>query len=283
MRRSWLLNAALLAAVAALAAFIYLKPSQDKSGIFPLSVLKADAITKLRLERAARPPVVLEKTGGQWFITAPIAARADTLQVQSMLAILDTGAPSRLAATDLARFDLDRPVARLTLDAQTFSFGMINTVAREQYVMTGNAVYPVALRFGAALPYDVTQLISKQLFSDGEVPVAFELGNFVIKRIEGKWIKTSSDDANPAAALSQDDLHRWVDNWRLASAVRVTPHTTSRALDKIRIKLEDGAELTLGVIQREPELVLLRSDLGLQYSFFADAAKRLLAPPAAKP
>jgi len=277
MRRSWLINAALLAAVAALAAFVYLKPSHDETGTFPLSTLKADEITLLRLEHASRPQIVLEKTNGQWLITAPIAARADPLQVQRLLAILDARAPTRLAAAELARFDLDRPVARLTAGTQIFSFGTINTVAREQYVLTGNTVYPVGLRYGAALPTDVTQIISKQLFADGEVPVIFEFSNFTVRRVDGKWIVTPANSSD--ATLSQDDLHRWVDNWRLASAVRVVPHTTSGALDKVKVGLENGTELTLGIMQREPGLVLLRPDLGLQYSFLADAAKRLLAPP----
>lgn len=277
MTRSWLLNAALLAVVAALAAFIYLKPKHDESGTFPLSTLKADKITQLRLERAARPPVVLEKTGGQWLITAPIAARADPLQVQRLLAIVDARTSSRIAATDLARFDLDRPVARLTVDSQTFSFGTINTVAREQYVLTGNTVYPVELRYGAALPADVTQLISKQLFADGEVPVVFEFSDFAVRTADGKWTVT------PAPAdLSQDDINRWVDDWRLASALRVEPHGKGKAMGKIKVEFKDGRKLTLGIMQREPELVLLRPDQNLQYSFFAQTAKRLLSPPGQK-
>lgn len=280
MRRSWLLNAALLAAVAALAAFVYFKPKHEESATFPLSALKADEITLLRIERRSRPQIVLEKKGGQWLITAPITARADPHQVQRLLAVLDARAASRLAATDLARFDLDRPAALVTADTQAFGFGLINAVAREQYVLTGNAVYPIALSYGAALPADVTQMISKQLFADSEVPVAFEFGGFAVRRVAGKWTVAAAGSASADAMPSQDDLHRWVDDWRLASAVRVSPRAaTSRERETVKIKLESGAELTLGVIQREPELVLVRPDLGLQYSFFADAAKRLLAPP----
>jgi len=45
--------------------------------------------------------------------------------------------------------------------------------------------------------------------------------------------------------------------------------------------LKGGAELALGLLAREPELVLLRADEKLQYHFRADAAKRLLSPPGA--
>jgi hypothetical protein len=43
--------------------------------------------------------------------------------------------------------------------------------------------------------------------------------------------------------------------------------------------LTGGAELALGLLAREPELVLRRADEKLQYHFRADAAKRLLSPP----
>ena len=40
---------------------------------------------------------------------------------------------------------------------------------------------------------------------------------------------------------------------------------------------------TFGVLQREPQFVLARDDQEFEYLFVADAAKRLLAPPAARP
>jgi hypothetical protein len=51
--------------------------------------------------------------------------------------------------------------------------------------------------------------------------------------------------------------------------------------DEIRIQLKTGGGFTLGVLSREPELVLARSDEKLEYRFRAELAKRLLFPPAA--
>jgi len=95
-------------------------------------------------------------------------------------------------------------------------------------------------------------------------------------------VSLSPSLAPRAADLSQDDFIRWVDEWRLASALRVEPVPAARARDEIRIRLRNGGELTLGVISREPELVLARSDEKLQYRFGAGLAKRLLSPPAAR-
>jgi len=277
MKKSWWINAVLLIAVGALGWFAYLKPRSDEPVTYPLSTLTAGEAGKIRLERAGQAPVVIEKKGDLWFLTAPVAAPAEPFQVQRLLAILDARASGRLAATDLARFDLDRPMARLTLNSQTFSFGTVSTVAREQYVLTGDAVYTVEPRYGAALPTDFTQLIRRQLFAGGEVPVGFQFSDFTVNSADGKWVVTPTP-----ANLSQDDINRWVDDWRLASALRVEPYAKGEASDEIKIEFKGGGKLTLGILQREPELVLLRPDQNLQYSFFAQTAKRLLSPPGLK-
>lgn len=278
MKKSWLVNAVLLIVVVALGWLVYLKPRSDEPVTYPLSALKAGEVGKIHLERTGRTPVVLEKKTGLWFITAPLAAPAEPLQVQRLLAILDARASNRLGASDLARFDLDRPAARLTIDAQSFSFGTVGTTAREQYVLTGDAVYTVGLGYGAALPADFTQLIRRQLFADGEVPVRFEFSDFAVNNTDAKWIVTPM----PSAELSQDDINRWVNDWRLASAVRVEPSGKSKMMGEIKVEFKDGRKLTLGILQREPELVLLRPDQNLQYSFFAQTAKHLLSPPGLK-
>jgi hypothetical protein len=48
----------------------------------------------------------------------------------------------------------------------------------------------------------------------------------------------------------------------------------------VKVELKDGRTLAIGIAQREPELVLVREDEGVQYYFFADTAKRLFSPPA---
>jgi hypothetical protein len=50
----------------------------------------------------------------------------------------------------------------------------------------------------------------------------------------------------------------------------------------VNVTLQDGRTLALGVLEREPDLVLLRPDERIQYQFLGDVGKRLLSPPAAK-
>ena len=271
--RQWL-NVALLAAVAILALFAYFRPHQSEPE-HRLSVLKAADIKRIRIEIAGSPPFVLERAAAEWKLTTPVAARADGFQAQRLLAILDATSKDRLPAAGLARFDLNEPYARMSVDQQAFSFGAVNQVSREQYVLTQDGVYLVQLRYGAALPKSALQLVSKQLFAADEAPVAFEFKDFSLAQQDGKWVMSPT-----AGDLSPDDINRWVDEWRLASALAVQAADNRKPLTTINVRLRNGSDLTLAVLQREPELTLARSDQPFQYQFTGEIAKRLLAPPA---
>jgi Domain of unknown function (DUF4340) len=276
MSRSAWLNALLAAAVAALGAWVYLKPSGDAAANQPLSALKFAEARSVRVERGASPLYTLEKQQESWRLTAPFAARADEFRVRQLLEFLEGWAASRLAATDLAQFELAPPALRVTVNDQSFGFGMISPITREQYVLAGNAVYVVNPRYGAQIPANAVDLASKQLFTPDEAPLRFELKQFMVEQRDGKWTQT------PAASdLSQDDFVRWAEAWRGAAALRVEPHSGRKPLETIQVQLKDGTALALGLLAREPELVLGRPDEKLQYHFRADAAKHLLSPPSA--
>lgn len=275
MKQSWRLNLALLAAVVALGWWAYFKPAAETAAI-RLSALQPRAASSIRIERSGQPAVALQKKNAMWWIVEPLSAPAEPLQVERLLAVAAAEASARLAADNLARFDLDRPLATLVIDGQSFGFGGVSAATREQYVLTQGAVYTIELRYGAALPADVAPLIRRGLFTDGEVPVQFEFADFTLHHRDGKWVL-----APQSAELGADDIARWVDQWRQASALRVEVYDLRKPAGEVRIGLKDGRQLALGILQREPELVLLRPDRNLQYTFISGTAKRLLAPPAA--
>ncbi len=272
--RFWL-NIALLAAVAALGLFAYFKP-QGGEPEHKLSALKAAEANRIKIEIGGAAPVEIERVAADWRLTAPLVARADSLQVQRLLEILEATSKDRFPASGLARFDLNEPYARLTINRQTFSFGAVNPMSREQYVLTEGGIYLVPLRYGAALPKSALQLASKHLFTPDEAPVAFEFKEFRLVQQDGKWQLT------PAADASADDINRWVDEWRLAAALEVQAPSNRKPLATINIKLKNGTDIALAVLQREPALVLARGDQKFEYEFSNAAAKRLLTPPAAE-
>lgn len=276
MSRAGWLNAALAVIVVTLGAFFYFRPAQDAAVEYPLSALKPQEASSLRIERAGAAPIVLDRKQDAWFISAPFAARADDSRVQQLLAIVEARAVHRLPAGDRGRFGLEPSQARIIVDGHPFSFGMVSDITREQYVMSGDAVYAVPARFGAALPLNAVQMASRQLFGADESPVRIALRDFAVEQRDGKWTL-----APGLGDLGQDDLLRWVEEWRLASALRVEPRSAARSQDEIKVQLKNAGGFTLRVLSREPELVLARSDEKLEYRFRAELAKRLLSPPGA--
>lgn len=278
MKRGWLLNIALLVAAAVLGWLAWRTPARDEVAQQKLSVQTPAAARKITLTRPGKPEIVLEKSGTQWQLTAPLRARADEFQVLRILTILEARPTAHFSASGLARFDLETPVARLRIDGEDYAYGGINAVTRDQYVLRGDTVYTVELRHGAALPADATALIRRALLGETEHPTAITLPQFSLTQFGGKWTLSPVQ-----TDVSQDDLQRYVDRWRQASAAHAMPYAGGKSLMDIRITLADGAVLDISVVQREPQLVLWRHDTGLQYAFLAAAGQALLAHPAKLP
>jgi uncharacterized protein DUF4340 len=275
MRRLPWLNALLLLLVAALGAFVYLKPSVDSRNENALSKLKVSEANTIRIERPGATAISLEKKSAGWRVTAPLSARADETRVQRLLSIVEAKSAVRMPATELARFELDPPSVSLTIGTQAFSFGMVNSLTREQYVMTGDAVFAVNPRFGAALPATSVEVASKQLFGPDEIPVRIALKDFSLEQRDGKWTLSPA----PSDVPSQDDYARWADGWRFASAIRVEPYVGGKPRQDVEVRLKSGVAITLGILASGASLVLTRPDEKLQYYFNIETAKRLLSPP----
>ena len=275
--RAWATLAVLFALVTALSAWVYYRPATPVTESYALSELKPPEIARIRLEllaQASTAAVALERNEHGWRLTAPFSARADAFQVERLLAILEARSAARYPATDLARYGLDAPQARLTLNDQTFAYGAVNAMTREQYVLTRDAVYAIPLAQRTALPRDANALISRALFAENEVPVRLTGPDFSAALDRGTWTITPS-----AGELSADERNAWAEGWRNIMAVQVSRYDGRAAAAHVKVELKDGRTVELGILQREPELVLVRSDEGIQYHFRAETAKRLLSPP----
>jgi hypothetical protein len=277
VKRATLALIALALAVAALGWFVYRHAPPEKAAAHALSTLRADAVDHIRIERTGRPVVTLEKTDGTWRITAPVAAMAEPFQVQRLLALLSATSTLRLPPTDLARFELERPALAIVIGSQRFGFGMVNAVTREQYVTTNDAVYAVEAQYAAAVPANPAFLIRRRLFDPRESPRGFHTRDFTVSREGSRWALRPEP-----ADLSQDDVNRWVDEWREAAAIRAEAAGKGKLIDQVDIDLEGGKRVILGIVQRDPELVVRRMDENVQYYFAAGTARRLLSPPGAR-
>jgi hypothetical protein len=268
-----LLNIALILVVAGLGLWMTLRPGEPPAPTVRLSTLKSAEVQSIRIARSGLPEIVLEREGAVWVQTAPFRARTDATQAGRLLDLLGAEAKITFPAEDLARFDLDKPFAKVTLGTQEFAFGTMNGMTNEQYVLTAGRVHLVAPVFAYGLPTRADSLTTHMLLAESEVPVRFELPGITLDAKDGQW--TRSDEGK----VSQDDIARWVDEWRFASSLATQASPGRVTGERIRIGLKDGRTVDLVVVKRAPELVIARPDEQLQFVFAADKAARLLAPP----
>lgn len=267
--RLWV-NLALALAVGVLAWLVFFKPEPTDSAKHKLSTLTSSSIKEITIAPAQRPRVLLVKRAGNWFVTEPFAARADAARVDGLLGLLSTESGQRFAALDLARFELDHPLASVKIDTQEFLFGGVHPLNNQLYVLTQGKVYLVSPVYFVDVAKQPTDYASKQLLDDAENPVAFEFATFKLTRTDGKWQKAPAD-----AALSQDDANKFADEWRHAQALAVSQPRVFKATEHITLRLASGKTLKLHAAQQEQEWVVLREDEQLAYHFTLDAARRL--------
>lgn len=270
--RLWL-NVFLLLLVAALAFAVYSKRHAPDEPAYRLSALNAAQVSSIQIEKPNAPFVRLDKRNNAWFVTAPFAARADSFRIGRILEVLAASSTQRFPATDLAAFDLDKPFLKLTINGQQISFGTMNPLTQQQYALTANTVYLISAKYMANAAVQTADFAGKRLFAENEIPARFEFEGHVLALNNGKWETTP-----PRADLSQDTLNLWRDQWRNVSALLAQPYVDGKSLGKILVTLSNGKQLTLSILQKEPDLVLLREDEHLQYHIPQETGKQLLAP-----
>jgi hypothetical protein len=271
-------NLALLAALLLLGLLAWFRPlSQEKPASYRVTALEPTRVASIRLERPGQEAVDLKKNPGGWLMTAPWTARAHEPRAQRLLDIAALTSSQRFPARDLARFELDRPLATLVMNGEAVSIGALNHVTREQYLRAGEWVYLVDSRAVTDVFAPATRFLSPRLLGPEETPIAFHMDSVSIRQEQGTWRQS----APPGQPVSQDDFNRWVQEWRLATALEAQPAPAGGQDPggELRISLMGGREIILRVLQREPQLVLVREDEGLAYRFPRDVGDRLLSPP----
>ncbi len=162
------LNFVMLATIIGLVLFLYLKPIVDKVQEYNIASLSVTDIQDIHLIRQDLH-IVLNKSGGHWYLTKPFQARADLSKVEQILQILSTKSNYYFPLVDLERYGLDKPKLQLIINQQIFNFGSLDPINNQQYVATGENIYLISPRYTVMLPSQPSDFISgdlgKQLLS----------------------------------------------------------------------------------------------------------------------
>lgn len=302
MKTRLIMNLVLLAVIAALGAVALLKPGKQEPAAPPLLTVDANALTRLTLQN--KETLVFEKQNGVWRLTAPFAAPVNQIRVGQLLEIPQARSEAHYPVQPeaLAQFGLDKPPATLTFGQTALQFGGTDPINMRRYVRLGDTLHLVDDNFFHHLTAAATDYVDKKLLPEGAKIQSIELpGLKAAKSAEGKWTREAAAAPQPAPSAAdqtqpeakpakpeekQPDLGELASAWVMARAIDVKRLQAEPLGETIRIGLAEGTPVEFVILKKEPELILARKDLGLQYEVTSDTARDLLhqpSPPPARP
>ena len=276
MKPRFLVNLGLLAVIAVLATIAILKPGKNVVESTPLLALDLQGLNRVTLKN--KETLVFEKKDGLWTLTSPFAAPVNQVRVGQLLDITKAVSEANypLKSDDLAQFGLDAPQAVLGLDDTTLQFGGNDPIKMRRYVRIAETLHLVEDNFFHHLTATATDYVDKRLIPEGARIRDIKLPDLKASRDQqGKWTvephaKTGIDLAELASA------------WATARAIDVKRWNPVAEGETIQIGFNEGEALEFVIINKSPELVLGRKDLGLQYTLTAETSRELLNQPKPK-
>ncbi|BBA32500.1 putative uncharacterized protein [Methylocaldum marinum] len=271
MKSRLLLNLALLVLIAILGAVAFFEPGKKEPETTPLVPVDENALAAVTLQN--KDTIKFEKQNGHWRLTAPFNAPANDIRVRQLIGIAEANSEAQypISSEDLAKFDLDKPKATLILDTTTLKFGGSDPINMRRYVQIGDTLHLVGDDFFHHLTASATDYVDKKLLpEDAKINEIIIPGLKATLGQDGKWIL--EPPAGPDQSIS--DL---LNAWNTARAIDVKRVEQPIQADIVRITLAEGSPIEFHILQREPDLVLVREDLGLQYEVTGNATKRLLS------
>ena len=266
----WLLNYALLLAIAGLAAFAFFSGGSDEaareSGI---SRLEPDDVKRIQLS-AGESALVIESENGGWRIASPVDWPADATSVERLLGILKLKADALdTASADLSALGLEPPLAEWRLDDTRLLFGTTNNIGERRYVMIESRLYllpDVHLAFAAQglAGFSARSLLPQQ-------------GDLVALSLPGLDIRRDADNVlSSSPERSSEQLQRLVDGWHRQAATGIRAFTAANGGEAVEARFANGRSLQFRLLASDGEIVIANPAIGLQYHFGADLHDRLL-------
>ncbi len=273
------LNIVLALVLVGLGAGIYLSKSKEEKKP-PLTALDPEKIAAIQIEHPGAAPIRLEKRGGTWLLTQPVATEADKFEVNGVLSLASLEQKKTISPVEvkLADLGLDPPQYTVTLDGTKMLIGGLEPLQFQRYIKLGDVIVLTDDPPSAALDQDYSDLVGKSLLPDGAEIQKVEVPGLSMERTaDGKWQVTPAD-----AKAGADQMQRFAQSWINAKSLWNEYDASAKDAkgDPVTITLKDRT-LKFLIVSRDPQLQLERVDLGVRFNLSKALADELLKLPAA--
>ncbi|MGB5306199.1 MAG: DUF4340 domain-containing protein [Gammaproteobacteria bacterium] len=272
-----LFNLTLVLLTIGLIMIVYYKPGLESDNTLqPITTLDPAQVTDIRITRAERGPLHLVKKTGVWMLAGTTELPASAFQVRALLPLLQASAVHSYSAgsLDLAALGLDPPLATITLGATEIRIGTTESLENKRYAQVGNTVYLIDDRYQHLINADWSNFVSRKLLPANAEITRLQLPDITLTRTADDQWQVDPETADTSA----DAIQQLIDTWERASALYVRRHANTGADETIRITTGANAEpVTFTISARTPDLILARTDLGIEYHLTDDQGPALLS------
>ncbi|MEN8763174.1 MAG: DUF4340 domain-containing protein [Thiogranum sp.] len=264
MKSRWIINLLLLVAIGILVLVAYFEPGIDEQAAAPaITELKMDQLHRIHLNRPVRDDLVLVKTATQgWIIKHTPELPADDYQMNALRKLAEQEAVRSYPAAelDLGQLQLDPPYATAILNDTAIEFGNLDPLHGLRYVRIANQVHLIPDLYLQLIEASYTQFVRRRLFADNTRLARIALPGFAINKTDQDWT------VDPQQEVSADHLQQFVDRWQLAAGLNIQAADSTVEGERVElVEADTGHSINFVIGAREPELVLVRPDLGIQY------------------
>ncbi len=279
MKRNTLVNLSLLIVIGVLVLLTVYEPGIEKPPEAPLLLsLKREDVKHILIKRDGQETVELAKgEDGKWQLLQPVNIEASSFRIDSLLRITESKSLNRFVAepAKLAGYKLDKPSAELLLnDTVKLAFGAATPLDQRRYVLLDNQVHLITDNLYYFMISSWPTFVSMIPLPEKGSIRALQLPELKLQWQENRWQLEP-----PQQTGSADNITALLDAWKFAAATSVKVYDGKQG-DKITVQFKgEEKPVQFLITAREPDLILARPELGIEYHFPAELADKLLNLP----
>jgi hypothetical protein len=264
LSRRWLINYFLLVLIIIFTWIGHKYPitEDQKFDRDAITRLKPQQVKSIRIE-TADGSIQLEKNENRWFITSPFQWFADNIAVERIASLVSTKYHSKLPNNeiDISTLGLSIPKAVVTFNQKPVYFGTTNQIGSRRYLMIDSTVYLVDDIHYAFISNGSSGLIDKRLLPTGSGLKSLQFPDFTLNREASGWVSNKPSQ-------NSDRIQAVIKNWQSLQASSVETYNTGLTpLKKIIAEFDHAQSKEFFLLSIQPEIIIARPDLNLQYHF----------------
>ena len=238
---------------------LYLTQTQTEKVVVEevlLSNIDPQKIDRIQVKLKNKENIIFQKKEKHWYMISPFNLLANPNRMQTMLNFLQAYSYTKFGTDnlELEKFSLLMPELSIVFNDYEIVFGAVNPLEPKlRYVMAQSNVY----------------LVRDGLYQQLLAPVTF----FLNKKILPHQKKIKSIEL-PKGFAEQEE--KFIKAWQVAEALNVLKYEGVEAVAMVKIVLTSGENIVYEILRYEPDLILARPDMGIQYQVDSEVANQLL-------